>query len=77
MKSDAITLGMPERIQAGKVEHMQPVLPPKIAEVSDPLAASRRFLDLPEQRKQTLARAPQDGLNEVEDGAGNENRTRN
>ena len=62
--------------QDGDGDDMQSFLDTKIAEVSDRLTASRRFLDLLEQTKEALARAPQDGLDEMEGGAGNENRTR-
>lgn len=63
--------------QDSEAEDMQPFLDDKIAEVAARLAASQRFLTLLEQTKQALARAPQDGLDEMERGAGNENRTRN
>lgn len=63
--------------QGGGAEEMERFLDDKIAEVATRLAASRRFLTLLQQTRQALARAPQDGLNEVESGAGNENRTRN
>lgn len=63
--------------QDSEAEDMQRFLDDKIAEVAARLAASQRFLTLLEQTKQALARAPQDGLDELERGAGNENRTRN
>ena len=63
--------------QDGGAEDMQRFLDDKIAEVAGRLAASQRFLTLLEQTKQALARAPQDGLDEIVYGAGNENRTRN
>ncbi|OAN71166.1 hypothetical protein A8B82_21290 [Sulfitobacter sp. EhC04] len=63
--------------QDSEAEDMQRFLDDKIAEVAARLAASQRFLTLLEQTKQALARAPQDGLDEMERGAGNENRTRN
>ncbi len=50
----------------------------KIVEVRSRIDAGRRFLDMLEQTKQALDRAPQEGLDEIrEAGAGNENRTRN
>ena len=50
----------------------------KIQEISDRMAGAGRFLTLLEQTKEALARAPQDGVDEMaKRGAGNGNRTRN
>ena len=49
----------------------------KIGEISGRIQASQRFLDMLIATKAALDRAPQDGLDEVEAGAGNGNRTRN
>lgn len=58
--------------QGGGAEEMERFLDDKIAEVASRLTASQRFLTLLQQTRQALARAPQDGLNEMEGGAGNE-----
>lgn len=63
--------------QNGETDDVESFLDDKIAEVSARITAGQRFLTLLEQTKDALARAPQDGLDEMERGAGNENRTRN
>ncbi len=49
----------------------------KIDEVTARIKASQRFLKTLKDTREALERAPQDGLDEIRDGAGNENRTRN
>lgn len=57
---------------------VQGFLDGKIAEVTARLDGAQRFLTLLERTKVALAKAPQDGLDEVRKaGAGNGNRTRN
>ena len=58
-------------------EGVEGFLDAKIAEVGTRITASERFLTMLRDTRAALARAPQDGLDEVTDGAGNGNRTRN
>ena len=63
--------------QDGTADGIEAFLDAKIGEVAARLEASKRFLAMLRQTRSALARAPRDGLDEVEAGAGNGNRTRN
>ena len=72
-----ITLFLSQFMAQTDGEQTQAFFDAKISEVKERIAASERFLAILQETKGALARAPQDGLDEIEAGAGNENRTRN
>ena len=52
--------------QSGEPEEIEAFLDAKITEVATRLAASERFLEMLRDTRTALARAPQDGLDEVQ-----------
>ena len=72
-----ITVFLGQLLAQDGATDMDAFLNTKIAEVAQKIDASQRFLSMLKDTQAALKHAPQDGLDEVENGAGNENRTRN
>lgn len=71
-----ITLFLSQFMSQSCDEDMNRFLDNKISEVTARIAASQRFLTMLQDTQCALERAPQEGLDEVRNAAGNENRTR-